>query len=140
MPLLVAALALLPACDFNKLAAGSYPYAERINVACSYDAALHELRRLKNSGSFGDTLLYRDERDSEHANWYHFTFFCQEANSSVHLWLSGGKASQIGIVSVYDLAQDTGWKVVNNGLEDAKKKQVLRWFDRRIRPALQCHP
>ena len=133
---------LTVSCGMQKFAAGSYPYAERIRIDCPGDSIVKRLIILKSTGRYSYSDFYADGAGKENSPWYDFYFYSRERKFLLHLNVitHTPKAATISLINIKDFSTNTDdqWLEINRHVSADKKQEVMSWFEKEIRPAIDC--
>ncbi|MFC7668482.1 hypothetical protein ACFQT0_14705 [Hymenobacter humi] len=129
---------VLAACGF--LGAGSHVYCESVVVACPSEGITQRLTALKATGRFDDTRSFPDGLGEEPNAPHYFYFYDPEHQFLVLLEVPRNTPTHtdVHINAIKDFTASTEWQGFNKDVAEAKKEEVLAWFERVIRPNLAC--
>ncbi|GAA3943768.1 hypothetical protein [Hymenobacter algoricola] len=124
----------------NRFSAGSYPYAERVLIQCSFQDAVDNLNSIKTSGKFDHELSFEDGPNNEDKSFYSFYFYSSEHSYIVHLLLTKASKyeSTIIVSAIKNSDQGGDWIEINNGLPENEKIKVMAWLKNKILDNLKC--
>ncbi|MCC3151557.1 hypothetical protein Q3A66_02210 [Hymenobacter sp. BT770] len=129
---------VLAACGL--LGAGSHVYCESVVVAYPSDGIIQRLTALKATGRFDDNRSFPDgPGDEQHAPHY-FYFYDLEHQFLVFLDVPRHTPTHtdVHINAIKDFKASSEWHGFNKDVTEAKKAEVLAWFEQVIRPTLAC--
>ena len=129
---------LLASCGL--LGAGSHVYCESVVVACPSDGIIQRLTALKATGRFDDIRSFPDGTGDDLKRLYSFYFYDPEHHFLVFLEmpLHTPTHTDVHINAIKDFTTSSEWQGFNKNVTEAKKAEVLAWFERVIRPTLAC--
>ena len=127
---------LLSSC--GALGAGSHAYCESILVACPGDTLIKRLTLLKTSGRYDDARSFPDGPGEEPNAPHSFYFYNGEHKFLVHLEAPGHTptTTALHIAGIRNFTRGSEWQSFNRDVSEAKKREVMAWFNGAIRPAL----
>lgn len=138
-PLLLLVPALVSSCDM--FSAGSYPYAESVYSACRRDTLISRLTRLKASGAYDHVYSFTDGPAEPSSPYYSFYFYSKETRCILFAVVGAGfgnREDAVLLVSLKEPRPDSHWQDFNHGLDEQRQRQVIAWFDEKIKPAITC--
>lgn len=129
---------LLASCGL--FGAGSHVYCESVLVACPSDGIIQRLTALKSTGRFNDARSFPDGVGTEPSSPHYFYFYYPERQFLVLLEvpLHTPTHTDVHINAIKDFTASSKWQGLNDDVTEAKKAEVLAWFERVIRPTLAC--
>lgn len=109
-------------------------------VACPSEGIIQRLTALKATGRFGGPRSFPDGANDELKRLYSFYFYDQEHHFlvSFEIPLHAPTHTNVHINAIKDFTASGEWQGFNKDLTEAKKAEVLAWFERVIRPNLAC--
>ena len=115
-------------------------YCESVVVACPSDGIIQRLTALKATGRFDDIRSFPDGTDDESKGLYSFYFYDPKYHFLVFLEipLHTPIHTDMHINAIKDFTASSKWQGFNKDLTEAKKAEVMAWFERVIRPTLAC--
>ena len=115
-------------------------YCESVVVACPSDGIIQRLTALKATGRFDDIRSFPDGTGDDLKRLYSFYFCDPEHHFLVFLEmpLHTPTHTDVHINAIKDFTTSSEWQGFNKNVTEAKKAEVLAWFERVIRPTLAC--
>ena len=120
--LAIITIAILTSCDMQKFSAGSYPYAERINIKINKNDVVNRLHEIKNNSNYSFENNYSDGPNSENNNFYNFYFFSKRNNFLLHLNVieEHENSTTVLLIGIKDFNTSDKWMQFNKDIPKDK--------------------